>query len=286
MSWNNNAIEIKVGDVFGYLTVMKDLGKDEKWKHKIKLCKCICGKEIIVRDTILRSGKKTSCGCNGSYQVKGKRYGFLTCLTNAYHKNGRLFVDVICDCGNEKTVMLQSLNNGATQSCGCYNSIYLSERVGEKHPLWNPNLTDEEREKNNSRASDKNYRIFRKEVLKKDDCTCQVCFRKSSKNMRVHHICGWNSFSHYRYNPNNGIILCPTHHDIQYDDSFHNVYGNGNNTPEQLEEYINRKRLELGIDIRFNVYEYMGFTPMQTISPITEELPPDLDPVTDVAQEQ
>ena len=31
-----------------------------------------------------------------------------------------------------------------------------------------------------------------------------------------------------------------------------------NNTPEQLEEYINNKRKELGINIPFNIEEYLN----------------------------
>lgn len=259
MAWNLNATEIQVGDTIGFWTVVEDLGQDKKYRHKIKKCKCICGEERILRDTILRNGRSTSCGCNGVRQVKGRRFGYLTCLTDAYHKeDGRLYVDVICDCGNEKTVLLQSLNNGGTKSCGCYNVEYHKGMTGEKNPNWDPNLTDEERKQNNSRGSNSLYREFRKEALKKDDYKCQVCNYKSDKNMRVHHIYSWATYPHDRYNVNNAIVLCPIHHDIQYSDSFHNVYGNGNNTPEQLEEYINRKRQELGIVEPFNIYEFMS----------------------------
>jgi len=110
--------------------------------------------------------------------------------------------------------------------------MYHKEMTGDKHPRWNPSLTDEERKQNNSRGSNSLYREFRKEVLKKDDCICQACYYKSDKNMRVHHIYSWASYPYDRYNVNNAIVLCPIHHDIQYLDSFHNVYGNGNNTPE------------------------------------------------------
>lgn len=36
----------------------------------------------------------------------------------------------------------------------------------------------------------------------------------------------------------------------------YNIYGTHNNTPEQLEEYINQRRKELGIDIPFSIEEY------------------------------
>lgn len=39
---------------------------------------------------------------------------------------------------------------------------------------------------------------------------------------------------------------------------FHKEYGTHNNTTEQFEEYINRKRQELGIAGPFNIYDYMS----------------------------
>jgi hypothetical protein len=35
-------------------------------KHQYWLCKCACGKRIKARGDVLRSGKKTECGCNTS----------------------------------------------------------------------------------------------------------------------------------------------------------------------------------------------------------------------------
>lgn len=66
MAWNIHAKEINIGDTFGFWTVIEDLGKDES-NHKTKLCKCICGKESKIRDSILRNRRSLSCGCNGSY---------------------------------------------------------------------------------------------------------------------------------------------------------------------------------------------------------------------------
>ena len=50
--------------------------------------------------------------------------------------------------------------------------------------------------------------------------------------------------------------MCKNCHYTTVDDSFHNLYGTVNNTPEQLEEYINYKRKKLGIDIPFSIEEY------------------------------
>ena len=41
--------------------------------------------------------------------------------------NGRRYVIVKCDCGNERLVNLQSIVRGSSKSCGCLND----ERIGE-----------------------------------------------------------------------------------------------------------------------------------------------------------
>lgn len=52
------------GQKFGYLTVLKYYGTDPK-PHGGSLweCQCDCGNKIIVNGTVLRNGKRKSCGC-------------------------------------------------------------------------------------------------------------------------------------------------------------------------------------------------------------------------------
>jgi len=47
----------------------------------------------------------------------GTRFGKLTVLS--YHTSHRSHCECACDCGKIKTVLAQSLKNGATKSCGC-----------------------------------------------------------------------------------------------------------------------------------------------------------------------
>jgi hypothetical protein len=52
--------------------------------------------------------------------LTGKRFGRLTVLS--LHKSGRHSTwSCICDCGKKVIVRADSLRNGHTQSCGCYN---------------------------------------------------------------------------------------------------------------------------------------------------------------------
>jgi hypothetical protein len=54
--------QVKEGDVFGYLTLIKPVGKLKNgtitWK-----CMCGCGKDTIVPSSRIKSGKVKSCGC-------------------------------------------------------------------------------------------------------------------------------------------------------------------------------------------------------------------------------
>lgn len=65
---------IKIGDVFGELTVIEESSLKDKYNHKYWKCKCSCGKETVVRGTNLKNGNTTTCGCkkasHGEQKVK------------------------------------------------------------------------------------------------------------------------------------------------------------------------------------------------------------------------
>ncbi len=126
-----------IGNRFGFLTVLESV-KRENCNHILYECLCDCGKTVIKRKTELKTGKATSCGCNGNNILIGKKYGKLTVISNTYHINKRLVVDVLCECGNKKTVLKQSLENGSTLSCGCYNKEWHS---GENNQNWKGGIT-------------------------------------------------------------------------------------------------------------------------------------------------
>jgi hypothetical protein len=55
-------MENLIGKRFGRLSPMKYAGKN-KWGKSLFLCKCNCGKEIIVTENNLKTGNTKSCGC-------------------------------------------------------------------------------------------------------------------------------------------------------------------------------------------------------------------------------
>jgi len=58
----NNKKELKEGEKFNNLTVIKLNHQDKRWR-KHYLCKCDCGKEKVVQGSLLTSGNTKSCGC-------------------------------------------------------------------------------------------------------------------------------------------------------------------------------------------------------------------------------
>lgn len=72
--------------------------------------------------------------------MKGNKYGKLSVVSDVYYKfNGKRnirFVDVVCDCGTEKSVYVESLKSGKSQSCGCSKKGINSTHGQSKTPLY------------------------------------------------------------------------------------------------------------------------------------------------------
>ena len=157
--------------------------------------------------------------------------------------------------------------------CVRENQIRLS---GPDHPNWKGTTPEAI-----SARMNMEYKNWRKAVYERDNYVCQICLDKTHDRLQAHHIFSFARNPKIRYELKNGITLCDHCHDNHFKGSFHQTYGTLDNTPEQLQEYANKRRAELGITELFDINKYMnGLTPTL---PIPEELPPDLDPVTDVA---
>lgn len=168
-----------------------------------------------------------------SVDVSGHRFGRLTAIDRTGNKAGDKYLwRCQCDCGNTSIVSLSNLTKGITRSCGCLRKEMAHERnqvmIGEHHPGWNPNLTDEEREHNRDKRENDWWRIA---VYERDNYTCQVCGK--NKNFVAHHLNSWDIFPEQRYDIDNGICLCVDCHK-----QFHGECGYGNNTKEQFNEWL------------------------------------------------
>ena len=92
-TWNK--LDIRIGDVFGRLTVLRE---DSTRTHRGFLCQCRCGSETLVNASPLYNGRTLSCGClRNETSRKGLKPGeaafnalYLACQKNAAARK-RLF---------------------------------------------------------------------------------------------------------------------------------------------------------------------------------------------------
>ena len=112
----------------------------------------------------------------------------------------------------------------------CYEPL-----KGENHPNWNKDISQEEREKGRLIQG---YSDFINNVYERDNYTCQVC-SKHGGDLQVHHLNGYNWCKEGRTDTNNGVTLCKKCHK-----EFHDLYGRGNNTKEQFEEFLKEKHID------------------------------------------
>jgi len=58
---------------------------------------------------------------NGVLKSLGKKIHRLTIIEYAGYNNGKYYVKVKCECGEEKIIDISNLLWGTTKSCGCLN---------------------------------------------------------------------------------------------------------------------------------------------------------------------
>lgn len=120
---------------FGKLTVIA-YAKASKW-----LCSCDCGKQVIVENYYLKTGRVKSCGCTKSnhlqsyndakfIDITGQKFGKLLVLSRTKPvRKGAIWL-CLCDCGKQIITTGGSLRSGSTKSCGCL--IQTEDLTGKK----------------------------------------------------------------------------------------------------------------------------------------------------------
>jgi hypothetical protein len=127
-----------------------------------------------------------------------------------------------------------SKNNKPVRCDLCASKFYR----GDKHHSWKPPEERQGTEAEQLRNSIQ-YDEWRYAVYKRDKNLCQICgIRKDP--MIAHHLDGFGIFPEKRFDVDNGVTLCNTHH-LQ----FHRMFGFGKNTAEQFQEYVEQMTVEL-----------------------------------------
>lgn len=199
MSMERNNDLLKIGDVFGELTICECLGrihspKDNHYFYKVK---CSCGNETIIAGTYLKTGKRSACKiCNVAksnnqktdFLEIGKRYGKVIIIENL----GKIKPDVSnhryykikCDCGREEIIRDSLLRTG--KKTECYNCSI------KKRPQYKHGKT--------------NTRLFKIWQGMKQRCNCETCDAFKWYGGRGITICEeWKDFENfYQWAMNNG----------------------------------------------------------------------------------
>ena len=209
--------------------------------------------------------------------LEGQRFGRLTVIKRADNRGKNTYWLCKCDCGRVKEICGKNLVHGLTHSCGCYNMEKIMERAndeehkkfmselsknrkGEKNPGWKGGITPIT---NYLRTLDVVIK-WRSDCQRKVKYICELSGKKTVLN--VHHLKAFSTIvseAHKLHNiqvkpqvkdytkeelhkleeyitswhkdSSNAVVLCEEVHTL-----FHSLYGKGNNTPEQFEEFKQR----------------------------------------------
>lgn len=224
----------EIGKRYNKLTILKKVNPKKGRGDKTFLCLCDCGKKKKVTLSHLKSGTK-SCGCLNKklsserriIDIKNKSFGFLKPIKIHYIKNNCVFWLCDCKCGKTTIVSTRNLNSGNTKSCGCNH-----HPKGSESKLWKKEISIEDRINKRGTVKNKFYDEWVKNVFERDDYKCQLTNKKGK--LQAHHLYSWNKYKNLRFNINNGITLLKPVHIL-----FHKLYGRGDNTREQYEEFKN-----------------------------------------------
>ena len=130
--------EIKEGDTFGALTVLKIL-PHEPYEKQYYLVRCACGKEFKVRRDHLYRGETKSCGCGAASlpyrrDLHGQVFGYAKVIeydAKTSQEKGRSYWECECLlCGKRFSILNTNLTkDDRTPSCGEHNISYAEEEI-------------------------------------------------------------------------------------------------------------------------------------------------------------
>jgi len=242
------------------LTVIGLSDKRAADREFIWICSCSCGNFTEVKTSNLKKNTK-SCGClvveniakigriqgkNNNKDISNERFGKLIALSPTEKRVHRSIVwKCRCDCGSVKDVPISSLTTGGVKSCGCLkrdpnliNHIKAKNYKGENHPRWKGGISGER-----SRWNREYGFLWREEVFKRDNYTCQCCGDKTGGNLEAHHVYNWAEHKNLREDVDNGITFCKQCHI-----NFHRDHSYLKTTFVDLMIFLNKKEMKNASD--------------------------------------
>lgn len=116
---SNNKPELKMGERFNRLTIIRYSHSDKRWR-KWYLTKCDCGKEKIIMGSAMTSGNTKSCGCLSNEVKKAKRisnnHSEITAIILGYKRHAE-------DRGFKWLLTREQVNNIIKMNCHYCGSI-------------------------------------------------------------------------------------------------------------------------------------------------------------------
>lgn len=198
---------------------------------------CECGNTSKISLSNFKKGKRCNkCGdlqrsesqsLDPEYVYKNiESRGYIILDKNFQNVNTKLSLK--CNNGHVLQASFRSLKGNN------YNCFYCSResKRGENHHNYIHGLSREHRiDRNISRVF---HNEWKRALLRNFNYKCCIC--DGNVKLSAHHLNGYNWDIDNRYNVENGVILCKHHHD-----KFHKIYGKGNNTIEQFNEYKSKE---------------------------------------------
>jgi len=203
-------------------------GCDKKINYR-----CNCGNvSKITLNSFLQGHRCKRCGIKKMADKRRFSFEYVEqyFIHNGYKLLDRIYVDsntkmrYICPRGHISSVIFSHFSRGAR----CKECVDEDQR-GENSPYYDHNLTDKDR---GDRRIIKGYIQWVKNVYKKNNYTCQKCF-KAGGGLNAHHIEGYAKNEELRTDENNGITFCCDCHN-----KFHLKYGKKDVNRQQLNEFL------------------------------------------------
>lgn len=229
--------EIILGSKIRCFTVLKidETKSIGPGKHHYYVCECNCGKQFSLRSTQINMDiNNPNCLyiiCNHLNKDKyiGKTFGNMKIISSDgfddRYKRKRL--KYLCKClrcgkSNSRVIELIKKHNFHCNNIGCkpFGKESKKYKNGSDHI---------------SRGS-ADHKLWTKQILNNGNFKCIVC--NINKKLKAHHLNGWHWCKNERFDLKNGVCICDFCHK-----SFHNKYGNSNNTKEQFQEFLEIYRL-------------------------------------------